>query len=239
MSKREDSATLYLYVKQHILKLLISGKYPADSQLPTEYQLMKDLNVGRATVRAALSQLEEEGTIYKRQGVGTFVSKKDPRFKFEPFISLSFMLRILGIELSKKIVEQEDFITTGESGVVPKGIEYKRIKRVMYQEDAAIIIDHNLVSLEDFEEIKTSFNCDTESLFHLMLEKYGNDVTTIKTVSITREPTLEDCKLLKIGVDEELLQTTRAIYIKNSEKPIMVQRIIVPNHILELPLFLT
>ena len=80
MAKRENAPTLYIYVKEYIMKLIISGNYPAHSQLPTEYELMETLDVGRATVRAALAQLENEGTIYKRQGVGTFVSERSKHY---------------------------------------------------------------------------------------------------------------------------------------------------------------
>ena len=66
MARRENSPTLYTFVKDHIMKLIISGKYPAHTQLPTEFELMDQLHVGRATVRTALSQLENEGSIYKR-----------------------------------------------------------------------------------------------------------------------------------------------------------------------------
>ncbi len=239
MSKREDSATLYLYVKQYILKLLISGKYPSDSQLPTEHQLMKDLNVGRATVRAALAQLEEEGTIYKRQGVGTFVGKKDSKFRFEPFTSLSFMINVVGLELKNKIIEQDDFTTSGDTEFVEKGLAYKRIKRVRFEDGAPVIFDHNLVLPEDYVSLSQNHIADSASLNHYIFNKYGKDVNNIKASTITREPTMEECKLLKIGVDEEIAEVTRGIYIKGSKNPVLIQRIIVPSHILELPLFLS
>ena len=35
MSKRENAATLYIYVKDYIKNLLVAGKYPTDSKLPT------------------------------------------------------------------------------------------------------------------------------------------------------------------------------------------------------------
>jgi GntR family transcriptional regulator len=52
------------------------GKFPAGSQLPPEIELMSSLRISRTTVREALRTLEEQGVIYRRRGLGTYVSEK-------------------------------------------------------------------------------------------------------------------------------------------------------------------
>jgi GntR family transcriptional regulator len=52
------------------------GKFPPGSQLPPELELMEILGVSRTTLREALRTLEEQGAIYRRRGLGTFVSEK-------------------------------------------------------------------------------------------------------------------------------------------------------------------
>lgn len=95
---------LYLQVKNYITSMIDSGDYPADSKLPTEKELMKTLGVGRATVRSALSELEHDGRIYKRHGVGTFVSSNKWMPAFEPIISLTYSLERLGMEIRNVII---------------------------------------------------------------------------------------------------------------------------------------
>ena len=102
MSKKENASTLYNYVKDYIIKLIVSQNYEANQQLPTEYELMKELGVGRATVRAALAQLEADGTIYKKQGVGTFVAERSKNYGLEPFISFDFYIKKLGLTGNNK-----------------------------------------------------------------------------------------------------------------------------------------
>src|SRR5512135_244698 len=51
-------------------------KFPPGSQLPSELELMQMLGVSRTTLREALRTLEEQGSINRRRGLGTFVSER-------------------------------------------------------------------------------------------------------------------------------------------------------------------
>src|SRR5512135_2391108 len=53
-----------------------SNKFPPGSQLPAEMELMQMLGVSRTTLREALRTLEEQGSINRRRGLGTFVSER-------------------------------------------------------------------------------------------------------------------------------------------------------------------
>jgi DNA-binding FadR family transcriptional regulator len=54
--------------------LIANGELARSGRLPPERVLAGDLGVGRRTLRKALSELESEGRIVRRQGRGTFVN---------------------------------------------------------------------------------------------------------------------------------------------------------------------
>jgi GntR family transcriptional regulator len=60
-------------VRQELLARIQDGRQPAGSQLPAEVDLARSLGVSRTSLREALLQLEQEGTIVRRHGYGTFV----------------------------------------------------------------------------------------------------------------------------------------------------------------------
>ncbi len=79
MFKRSPSLTeqTKLYIKKRIL----NNEF-ADGRIPSETELANELGVSRTTVRDALSKLESEGAIIRKQGAGTFVNQQGLRIKW-------------------------------------------------------------------------------------------------------------------------------------------------------------
>lgn len=78
MLKRAPSLTDQ--VKAHIKQQILSDEFE-DGRIPAETDLANQLGVSRTTIRDALSRLEIEGAIFRKQGVGTFVNKAGLRIK--------------------------------------------------------------------------------------------------------------------------------------------------------------
>jgi GntR family transcriptional regulator len=58
---------------ENVRAAIRNGHIVRDGRLPTEPDLAKQLGISRATLRHAISILEEEGLVLRRQGKGTFV----------------------------------------------------------------------------------------------------------------------------------------------------------------------
>ena len=68
------SISLARQVVQEILTGIEAGNLTRDNGLlPSETELSQRFEVSRATIREALSQLEQRGVVNRRHGVGTFV----------------------------------------------------------------------------------------------------------------------------------------------------------------------
>ncbi len=66
---------LYRQIIDRVKREISEGRLKPDAPLPSFRQLAEDLLVSVITVRRAYEELEREGIIYRRQGLGTFVSK--------------------------------------------------------------------------------------------------------------------------------------------------------------------
>lgn len=68
----------YLQIADDIRQRIFDGALQAGDQLPSESELMSDYGVSRIVIRNAITALESEGLVTKRQGKGTFVREQRP-----------------------------------------------------------------------------------------------------------------------------------------------------------------
>lgn len=78
-----SSVPLYEQIKNEIKENILKNKVSEGQQLPSVRTLSKDLKVSILTVKKAYDELEEEGFVESRQGLGTFVAGKDSEVKRE------------------------------------------------------------------------------------------------------------------------------------------------------------
>ncbi|MBP6015592.1 MAG: GntR family transcriptional regulator [Candidatus Promineofilum sp.] len=112
MLKRAPSLTDQ--VKTHVREMIVRGDF-ADGRVPPEMELAEALGVSRTTIRDALSRLEMEGTISRKQGAGTFVNNPTLQIhsRLDEIWSYEAMLRAYGFTPSTRVLEST-ILTVGD-----------------------------------------------------------------------------------------------------------------------------
>jgi len=72
-------------LKSIIIRKIESGEYKEDEKIPSEVELCKEYNISRPTVRQAISELTNNGYLYKARGKGTFVAKTKKRIDIKDY----------------------------------------------------------------------------------------------------------------------------------------------------------
>jgi GntR family transcriptional regulator len=96
------SLSLARQAAQEVVEGIQSGGLAGeDGLLPSEDALSQRLGVSRATLREALSQLEQGGLIVRRHGIGTFVSPRYPLVEagLEELQSIETLAQRIGLEI--------------------------------------------------------------------------------------------------------------------------------------------
>jgi GntR family transcriptional regulator len=92
MSPEITSGPRIKQVKEYLLNYITQNQLKGQDQLPSETEFAKTLGVSRNTLREAYIELENEGVIIRRHGIGTFVSNsrviRDSLNDFAPFSQL-------------------------------------------------------------------------------------------------------------------------------------------------------
>ncbi|MFN7037810.1 MAG: GntR family transcriptional regulator, partial [Bellilinea sp.] len=107
---QSDHVPMYFQIKNLIAEQIRQGKLASGELLPSEHALMQIFNVSRATIRQALSELEIEGLIERRQGVGTFVKAKKIEPELIRLTSFSEDMRSRGLKPGSKTLEVENIL---------------------------------------------------------------------------------------------------------------------------------
>ncbi|HEV2211044.1 MAG TPA: GntR family transcriptional regulator [Verrucomicrobiae bacterium] len=68
--------TLYQQIMDRLKREVSEGRLKPGTALPSFRQLAEDLLVSVITVKRAYEELEREGIIFRRQGLGTFVAEQ-------------------------------------------------------------------------------------------------------------------------------------------------------------------
>jgi GntR family transcriptional regulator len=131
------SVPLAQQVVNEILSGIEAGNLARDDGLlPSEVELSKRFGVSRATVREALSRLEQRGLVLRRHGVGTFVAPQQPVLEagLEQLESLDTLARRMGLEThmgEAKIVEREATPHEADRLQIAPGTQVLSVTRVI------------------------------------------------------------------------------------------------------------
>lgn len=216
--KNNEGHALYSQVKDKIEKEIKAGIYKIGDSLPSEFQLCKDYDVSRTTVRIALQQLELEGRINKVQGKGTFVSK--PKIKqsltstskgfADQMLDQGFKPRIALISL--KLIPANSFLA--EQLQMNKNDPIHQLVRLRFADDEPIQYE---TSYLPWKIAPGLLDDDLQgSLFQLLRSKYGIQIyRTVESI----EPalaTVEISKHLNIPAGVPMLSIETVTYNKEN-----------------------
>jgi DNA-binding transcriptional regulator YhcF (GntR family) len=74
----DNDRPIFLQIKEAIADDILAGLLAPDDQIPSNSQLVSFFGVNPVTVHRGVSLLLDEGVIYKKRGLGMFVSPEAP-----------------------------------------------------------------------------------------------------------------------------------------------------------------
>ncbi|NMD43145.1 MAG: GntR family transcriptional regulator [Firmicutes bacterium] len=78
-----ESKPIYLQLAEWLEAEILSGNMTADERIYSQYQLAEMFNINPATAAKGLNMLAEEEILYKKRGLGMFVSPEAGRIIVE------------------------------------------------------------------------------------------------------------------------------------------------------------
>ena len=209
--------------KSHLKERILNDEFE-DGRIPSEAELADELQVSRTTIRDALSRLENEGAIYRKQGAGTFVNKPGLQIKsrLEEIWTYEDVIRAHGYTPSTQIIDlhtepaEEEVATSLDITI---GTEVLIVKKLFLADDQPVIFANNRIATSLFENPYTAQDFRTpvylflERSIPIRLAYYLSEI-----VPITAEPELAE--ILHIKSNTALLSFSEIGYSADN-KPVI------------------
>lgn len=203
------------------------GHYEADEKLPSENELCDKFDVSRVTIRRALQTLENEGLIYRCQGLGSFVADRRSPHSFSTLNDFSEELAESGMKASSKLLsftqkdirDQQDILSALEMENKSLAVEVERIRLGDGQPLA-----YDITWLPVFYgQLIEGYDLQKHTIFDILEEEFD---ISIEKGRFRIEAALADKKLathLQINIHAPVLIINRISYTVG-DKPVYYQQ---------------
>ncbi len=203
---------LYYQLKQIIINLIDDGVYKEDETIPTEHELIRKYQLSRTTVRQALNELVTEGYLYKRKGVGTFVSSKK-KLDDQYDVINSTIYKLDKVINRNGFVCKTKFMNVGIIEATPDIAKHLSINvgspvwyldRIRYAGMKAASFSRSYIS----KKLLDNFDKEAEKAaqhFYQYLDSKGLKVTIIRETLIPSLPDNEVRKILEVSAKNPIM----------------------------------
>jgi DNA-binding GntR family transcriptional regulator len=209
-------------VRAQLRRAILSGEFPLASKLPNEEQLCDRYGVSRVTVREAVRGLIEEGYLVRRQGSGTYVTRRpslrnslDTNFSYTEFLEAS------GLQVGKQVLGAR--MTSADQSIaealdIPPGSTVAEVRRTRTadRQPAIYSIDYLPGDIIPSTDPRDRFR---ESVYRLLAE-LGYSIDHAEAIL---EPVVADRDLARIldVAQGAPLQHLRQIDYDTTGRPVM------------------
>ena len=201
---------LYQQVDNIIRQRLIDGVWEPGDSLPSEIQLASELNVSQGTVRKALNDMVAENLLFRRQGLGTFVSEHTERR------ALFFYFSIVGLDGSRVLPEshlihceeRNATLKEAEKLILDRDSKVIQLRRLRFFNDVPTIVELITLPLEHFPGLGTEIK-PPNNLFRFYQKEYGITVGKAEEHLQAIAAEEEEADLLQIEIGQPLLEIDR------------------------------
>ena len=107
MLKNNHPTPLYRQLTEVLHRQIEQGLYKTGRPIPSERILCQTYKISRITVRQALSDMINEGTLLRKQGKGTFVAERKVNQGLVRLVNFARTVLDLGMKPSTKVLENE------------------------------------------------------------------------------------------------------------------------------------
>jgi GntR family transcriptional regulator len=209
----------YYQLKEIIREKVSTGQWLPGSLIPSERELCEQYGISRMTARQSITELVNEGYLYREQGKGTFVAQPKITQQLVTLTGFTQDMQARAQRPSTKVLEKEmapvDATTAVKLRVKPGQLLF-RVKRLRLADGAPLAIETCLISFMGCEKLLDE-DMENQSLYNLLETKYGMPPVEAEQeleAGLARE---DEARLLQIPTGGPVLLIRRITYTERGQ----------------------
>ncbi len=213
---RTDQRPLYAQASEALKALVLRGSYAPGERLPSEVELSQHLGISRPTLREALRQLEKDGIIVRRHGVGTFVADRSQVIDagLEVLESIETVAQRIGLQVRMGELTVQQVPSSDEYAAVldaPPGMDLTRVSRAILVDNRPIayLVDILPDDVLNSDDLRSGF---TGSVLDLLLRRGTPRLLQSRTEIEAVRANAEVARALQIRRDDVVLHLVAQLY---------------------------
>ncbi|UOR10388.1 phosphonate metabolism transcriptional regulator PhnF [Halobacillus amylolyticus] len=148
MIDKQSPLPMYYQIEEEIKQRIAEDEYRAGDMIPSERELSETYEVSRMTVRQAITNMVNEGVLFREKGRGTFVADKKIEQPLQGMTSFTEDMKSRGMDASSKLLIFEKitapFDIARKLQIDEKADVYK-IQRIRYADQKPMAIETTFI----------------------------------------------------------------------------------------------
>ncbi|ANU24249.1 GntR family transcriptional regulator [Planococcus donghaensis] len=214
MLDKQSPIPIYIQIEEQLKQQIQQGDFLVGTAIPSERELTEYFGVSRMTVRQSVTNLVNEGLLYREKGRGTFVASPKVEQPLNGLTSFTEDMLARGMAPSNKIIGFE--IVKPDADVVTAlqlvdGEKVYFIERIRFADDKTMAIERTYLPVARFPGLHRDL---LQGSLYAMIE--NNQQLKISHATQRMEAGLvkkEDAELLQIDVPAAILMIERISYL--------------------------
>lgn len=214
---REVSKPIYLQVADYLRNGIYAEEWGKGEKIPSENQIMADLEVSRGTVKKAVNMLVEEGLLQQIQGKGTYVTEGNISYPLgSGLLSFAESLENQKLSYETKVITSEFRKATKEIASklgISIGDDYLYMKRIRYVEGEKVMLIENRLNSTLCKGIE-QHDFNRESLFKVIEQITKTKIAFSESRYAARVVGEKRAKELEVAPDSPVLHLEQLVYLE-------------------------
>lgn len=209
---------LYIKIKESIREDIAKGRLKRGEKLKSEDELAQKFGVSRMTVRQGITDLIDEGLLYRRHGVGTFVAHQHLERDHSKLTNFFEISQRDGIEVTENLLGLEVIPSKPR---IAKALDLEEgdlvicVRTLRYSENVPVTIHEAYLPHKIFSQLlQKDLQVETKNLW-AFYEKCGYRVKKAVQRLEARQANEEQATILEIEEGAPILYKERTIYADN------------------------